>query len=240
MLADFIDNQLIDSAFKMLIFTPSSLTDALPYYERAVSLDCLKSVGELFDAHPDMNIKQLWLPRNIPTVGFSWLSKPSGSLASGTPRSHSRTRKQRQPKQPQSQHGLSVRHVPPWHTKSHSPNRLTGDRTSCSTSGKPAKFSCLILYTMYWIITGHAFLGSYTQVSSPRRSKGRVVQLPLSSLMRSKCEHLHYHHATHPIVSGAGSFLYTQLTVLQSTIGRLYLHVACLKFRSHFLLLSLL
>jgi len=57
MLADFIDNQLIDSAFKMLIFTPSSLTDALPYYERAVSLDCLKSVGELFDAHPDMNIK---------------------------------------------------------------------------------------------------------------------------------------------------------------------------------------
>jgi hypothetical protein len=36
-----------------------------PHFVRANSLDCLKSLGELFNAHPNMNIRLLWLPRNI-------------------------------------------------------------------------------------------------------------------------------------------------------------------------------
>jgi hypothetical protein len=36
-----------------------------PRFVHANSLDCLKSLGELFDAHPNMNIRLLWLPRNI-------------------------------------------------------------------------------------------------------------------------------------------------------------------------------
>jgi hypothetical protein len=75
MFADFIDNQPIDSAFNILIPTPSSFAvnrvlDASPHEEQAVSQDCLKSLGELFDAHLNMDIRLLWLPRNIPTVGF--------------------------------------------------------------------------------------------------------------------------------------------------------------------------
>jgi hypothetical protein len=64
MLADFIDSQPINSAFNILIPTPSSFVvnrvlDASPHEEQAVSLDCLKSIGELFDAHLNMNFRLL-------------------------------------------------------------------------------------------------------------------------------------------------------------------------------------
>jgi hypothetical protein len=33
-------------------------------------LECLGRIGELLDAHPNLNIRLLWLPRSIPPVGF--------------------------------------------------------------------------------------------------------------------------------------------------------------------------
>jgi hypothetical protein len=59
----------------VLIFLPSNFAvnralDASLHEEQAVSIKCLRRIGELLDAHPNMNIRLLWLPRAIPSVGF--------------------------------------------------------------------------------------------------------------------------------------------------------------------------
>ena len=74
-LADFLVTQPNDPQHNILIFLSSNFAvqrvlDASTHEEQAVSIDCLTRIGELFDAHPNVNIRLLWLPRNIPSVGF--------------------------------------------------------------------------------------------------------------------------------------------------------------------------
>ena len=64
-----------DTALRSLIPALDVLTDFLdmnasPHEEQAVSIDCLRRIGELLDAHPNTNIWLLWLPRTIPSDGF--------------------------------------------------------------------------------------------------------------------------------------------------------------------------
>ena len=176
MLADFIDNQPIDSAFKILILTPSSLTDASLYDEQAVSLDSCKSVGELFDAHPDMNSSgslgtshgrlQLALEA-IRTADLKDTEEPlSIKKATTTKTTAVATWAERWHQVPRSPLAYQITLTKPPDRRLHPTFLVRQDA---------AKFSCLNLYTMYLIITGHAFLGSYTQQFFPQHTQEQIT-----------------------------------------------------------------
>jgi len=73
-LTDFLASQQ-DGPKNILIFLTSNFAinkaqDALLHEEQTVSINCLIQIGELLDIYPNLNIRLLWLPRNIPSVGF--------------------------------------------------------------------------------------------------------------------------------------------------------------------------
>jgi hypothetical protein len=70
-------------------FAVSRVLGASPHEEQAVLIECLIRIGELLDAHPNVNIRLLWPPRTIPSFGFkragNWHLRPLIECGSSTP-----------------------------------------------------------------------------------------------------------------------------------------------------------
>ena len=74
-IADFMHTQPNNSQHNILVFLSSNsavnrVLDASPHEEQAASIESLKRIGELINAHLNLNIQLLWLPRTAPSVSF--------------------------------------------------------------------------------------------------------------------------------------------------------------------------
>jgi hypothetical protein len=188
-LTDFLDSQPIDAHHNILICLPSNFAvrralDASPHEEQAVSIDCLRRIGELFDAHPNTNIRLLWLPRTIPSDGFKKARQAALEAI--------RTAVLRDIEEPHSIKDQKMKTktaaIAAWAERWHQmPRSSLAYKTALTKppDGRPhptflvrqdaAKFSRLTICTLYRIITGHAFVGSYTQRFFPQHTQEQVA-----------------------------------------------------------------
>jgi len=188
-LADFLDSQQEVPQRNILIFLASNFAvnralDASPHEEQAVSIEHLRRLGELLETHPDVNIRLLWLPRNNRSVGF----KRAKQLALEAIRTADLTnfeephsiKKQKEA----TRNAATATWAERWHQTPHASlvyktalTRPPDGRTHPTflTGEQAAKFSRLTLCTMYRIITGHAFVGSYTQRFFPQHTPDQVA-----------------------------------------------------------------
>jgi hypothetical protein len=188
-LTDFTNTQGNDTQCNVLIFLSSNFAvskalDASPHEEQATSIECLQKIGELLDTHPNMNIRLLWLPRTIPSVGL----KRARQLAfeairtadlRGVEEPHS-IKDQRQ----KTKEAAITAWAERWHQ---APRSSLAYQTALTKppDGRPhptflvrqdtVKFSRLTLCTLYRVITGHAFVGSYTQRFFPQHTPEQVA-----------------------------------------------------------------
>jgi hypothetical protein len=188
-LTDFLTTQPNNPQRNILIFLSSNLAvgrvlDASPHAEQAVSIECLARIGELLDAHPNVNIWLLWLPRTIPWVGF----KRAKQLAFEA----IRTADLRDVKEPHTINGQKKKTretaIAAWAERWHQAPRSSLAYKIALTrppDGRPhptflarqeaVKFSRLTLCTLYRVITGHAFTGSYMQRFLPQHTREQVA-----------------------------------------------------------------
>ena len=124
------------------------------------------------DTYPNLNITLLWLPRKIPFVGFKrakQLALEAICMAEPKPNDEPHTIKHLKKKTKENTIAKWTEH---WHS---TPHTLLAYRTALT---KPpdgrlhptfpvkfdsAKFSCMTRCTLYCLITGHTFIGAYTQ-----------------------------------------------------------------------------
>ena len=182
----FLETQPHQNIFILLPshFAISRVLDASPHEEQAVSIEYLRRLGELLNTHPGLNISLLWLPRNIPSVGF----KRAKQLALEA----IRTADLRDVEEPhtikaqkkKTKENVTATWAERWHQM---PRSSLAYRTALTKppDGRAhptflarqdaVKFSRLTLCTLYRVITGHAFIGSYTQRFFPRHTGDQVA-----------------------------------------------------------------
>ncbi len=137
------------------------------------SLDqLLTKIGELTNAHPNLSIRLLWLPRSIPFIGFrraKQLALEAICIAPAEAAKEPCTIKNQ--KQKTREEAITT-WATWWHQAPHTSlvyrtaltKPLDGQAHPVFHIGQnPAKFSWKTFCTLYQIITGHAFIGSYTQ-----------------------------------------------------------------------------
>ena len=188
-LADFLSSTQVEPQCNTLVFLPSKFTinralDGSPHNDQPVIIRFLKQLGEFLTAHPYVNIQLLWLPRSIPFVGFRrakqlilkaiHIAVLNPELEPHTIRDQKRRTKKEAiatwaqcwHKSPHSSLAYKTALMQPPNSKPH-PTFLT--------KPEAAKFSCCTLCTMYQIITGHAFVGSYMQCFHPTHTPEEVA-----------------------------------------------------------------
>jgi hypothetical protein len=187
-LTDLLASQQ-DGPRNVLIFLASNFAinkaqDASPHEEQAVSIECLRRIGELLDIYPNLNIRLLWLPRNIPSVGF----KRAKQLALEAIRTAD-LRGEEEPHSIKAQKKKTTEAaISAWAERWHqAPRSSLAYKTALTRppDGRPhptflvrqdtAKFSRLTICTLYRVITGHAFIGSYTQRFFPQHTQEQVA-----------------------------------------------------------------
>jgi len=158
--------------------------DTSPHEEQATSIKCLIKIGELMNTYPHLNICLLWLPRSAPFVGF----KRARQLALEA----IRTTDWRADEEPHSIKDQKSRTettvVTAWAERWHQmPCNSLAYRTALTRppDGQPhpvsqagqgeAKSSRKTVCTLYWVITGHAYIGAYTQCFYPQHTWEQVA-----------------------------------------------------------------
>ncbi len=176
-LSDFLKNQQIDSKWSTLIFTASSFTvhrafDASPHEEQSTSIKCLTKLGELIITYPHLEVRLLWLPRSTNFVGFKrakQLAHKAICMAELRDDKEPHTIKDQKAKTREAAVTNWAQH---WHQMPHSSLAYKTALTKLPDSWahpvflaaqNEAKSSRKTLCTLYRVITGHAFIGSYTQ-----------------------------------------------------------------------------
>ena len=216
-LTNFLTNQQIDNEWNVHIFTPSNFAvcralDASPHEEQTTAIKCLTKIGMLMTDFPHLNIRLLWLPRSIPFVGFRrakqlTLEAIRTANLRGIEEPHTI-------KDQKASTGRAV--VSTWAERWHQmPCTSLAYKTALTRppDGRPhpvflagqeaAKSSRKTLCTLYRVITGHAFIGAYTQWFYPQHTQEQIacpcsepvqtvehvlLECPLHTATR--CEHL--------------------------------------------------
>ena len=174
---DFLASQQATTQQNFLILTPSTLTitralDTSAHKEQVVMLECLNKLSIIFENYLNMNIRLLWLPRSIPFVRFrraKQLALESICTAAFITEDEPHLiRSQRE----RAKEKVLATWAEQWDqdpcislTYQTVLTKLPNECQHPTFLNKPeaAKYSCLTLCTMYWMITGHAFIGKYTQ-----------------------------------------------------------------------------
>ena len=149
-----------------------------------MSINCLTWIDELLDIYPNLNIRLLWLPRNIPSVGFKrtkQLALEAICTAKLKEDDEPHLIKAQKKKTTETAILMWAEH---WHQ---APQSSLAYRTALT---KPpdgrlypiffvwqntVKFSCLTICTLYRIITRHTFIGSYTQRFFPQHTQEQIA-----------------------------------------------------------------
>jgi hypothetical protein len=134
--------------------------------------------------YPNLNIQLLWLPRNTPFVGFrraKQLALEAVHTAEPSPDEEPHTIKYQKKKTKEAAIATWADH---WHN---SPCTSLVYRTALTkppdsrpnptfkTKPNSAKFSHTTCCTLYCLITGHAFIGSYTQCFYPCHTPEQIA-----------------------------------------------------------------
>ena len=201
-LAEYLSTQQPGTHLKAHIVSPSTFaiskaTDSSPHDEQDVTLQCLKKIGELMDAYPNINIELLWLPRSIPFVGFQrvkQLAFEAICMAVRRPEEEPHTIKHMEKKTKQDAIATWTER---WHRMPHNSLAYKTALTrppdgrphpTFPTKEEPAKFSRTTSCTLYQLITGHAFIGAYTQRFYDQHTPEQVA-CPCGELVQT-VEHL--------------------------------------------------
>ena len=178
--------------------------DASPHEEQNTALGHLYKLGELFNAYPSLKITLQWLPRTIPFVGFrrgkqltleairtadlATIEEPHSirQQQDATRSEATATWGDRFYQAPRL--GLSYKTAllaPPDggpHPTFQPPPPPTKDATTAPTDNatpheepKKVKFSCITYATFYHVITGHTFVGEYTQRFYPEHTPAQIA-----------------------------------------------------------------
>jgi hypothetical protein len=171
----------MDAKWSVLIFTSLSFMvhralDASPHEEQATSIECLTKLGELMNTYPYLEVHLLWLPRSTPFVGF----KRAKQLAHEAIRT-SELRDDEEPHSIEDQRAKTREAaVTAWAQRWHQmPRPPLAYKTALTkppdgwahpvflAAPNEVQSSKRTLCTLYRIITGHAFIGAYTQSFLP-------------------------------------------------------------------------
>ena len=191
----------LQATFKVLLPSNSALHRALdpsPHGEQATSLRHLTKIGELFDAHPNIDIVVQWLPKKIHFAGFRRAKRkaltairlatpdsiaeepPSVNKLKETARSNATAawaEKWHLAPRTSLAYRTALRAPPdgrahhtfhPEHRINKQPEQLRGEK-------KLTKFSRLTHSTFYRFVTGHAFTGEYTMRFYPKHTQDQLA-----------------------------------------------------------------
>jgi ribonuclease HI len=167
--------------------------DASPHEDQGESLKILRRLSDFLERFPNANITLLWLPRKVPFVGFKrakQLALEAARTANlndvAEPQTINSQKKasrdavvttliERWHQSPQTSMAYrTALNAPPDGKTHHSfqPNHQTAPTEMGNTT--TAKFSRLTHSTLYRIITGHAFVGEYTQRFFPQHTPDQI------------------------------------------------------------------
>jgi hypothetical protein len=176
-LTEFLTTQQAEAQLEVIIASPSNLAiskvlNTSPHEEQDITIKCLGKIGEIITAYPNTNIKLLWLPRTTSFVGFKrakQLALEAIWMAELDPDSEPHTIKHQKMK---TKWAAITTWADRWHN---APRTSLAYRTALTkppdgrphptfpTKQEPAKFSWTTSCMLYRLITGHAFIGAYTQ-----------------------------------------------------------------------------
>ncbi len=173
----------------ILLFSPSKFTinkilDTSPHEGQAVSVKCLTKIGELLDPHPNLTIRLLWLPRSIPFVRFRRSKQLAlESIRTAVLAAEEETHSTKDQKKRTRDAAIAT-----WAERWHQLPRVSLSYQTAlikPPDGRPhptfhinqdsVKFSRKTITTLYRIITGHAFIGSYTQRLFPQHTPEQIT-----------------------------------------------------------------
>jgi hypothetical protein len=177
MLSDFLATQQTETQLEAVITSPSNLAiskvlNTSPHEEQDITIKCLEKIGEIVTAYPNTNIQLLWLPRTTAFVGFKrakQLVLEAIRTANLNPDGEPHTIKHQKMK---TKHAAIATWADCWHN---APCTSLAYRTALTkppdgrphptfpNKQEPAKFSRTTSCMLYWLITGHAFIGAYMQ-----------------------------------------------------------------------------
>jgi hypothetical protein len=178
------------------------MLDASTHDEQEVSIRHLNTLGELLTTFPNIQVKLQWLPRKVPFVGFRRtrqlafeairIADPTGlreipsikkqkdaaertAIATLEDRYHKGPRTSfayqtalREPPNGRAHHTFQIKPTPAREYRTPGPNERNRDEELKD------KFSRLIYSTLYRIITGHTFVGEYTQRFYPPHTQNQI------------------------------------------------------------------
>jgi hypothetical protein len=188
-LADFLTSQQMETQPKVFITSSSNFAinrvlDTNPHDEQNITIKCSEKIGELMTSYPNLNIQLLWLPRNTPFVGFRRAKQLALEAVCTAELSHDEEPHTIKHQKKKTKEAAVATWANCWHN---SPHTLLVYRTALTkppnsrphptfkTEPNSAKFSCTTHCTLYRLITGHAFIGSYTQHFYPRHTPEQIA-----------------------------------------------------------------
>jgi ribonuclease HI len=197
-LTTFLDDEPVHRS-KLIIFTLASGTainkalDSSPHENQEESLKILRRLSNLVDTFPNINITLMWLPRKAPFIGFR-RAKQLALEAARTADLTNLAEPQSINSQMKSTKDSAVRALTErWHQSPHTsmayrtalnapPDGKTHHTFPPKHQAAPepgqtttVKFSRLTHSTFYRMVTGHAFVGEYTQRFYPQHTPDQIA-----------------------------------------------------------------
>lgn len=193
-------------SFTILLSSSQALgrtLDPSTHEEQEVSLQHLRSLGEILNAFPNTNVILQWLPKKIPFVGF----RRAKQLAMEAIRTAETANLEDPPTIRKQQKEARDAAIAAWAVRWHQaprtsmayqtalrtppdgrvhhtfqpkrkPDKDTKSRPDATHTGEPknaVKFSRLNHATLYRLLTGHAFIGEYTQRFYPLHTQDQIA-----------------------------------------------------------------
>jgi hypothetical protein len=120
------------------IIGPRAQLDTSPHDGQDTTIQCLRKLGDILHAFPNIAIRLVWLPKKAPFIDFrraKQLAVEAIRTANLTeikePQTASKTRRKRprKPPAPRGRNASTTLHTHPWYTRQRSRNPQTGERT---------------------------------------------------------------------------------------------------------------
>lgn len=195
-LADFLSSQATPIRATLLILSSSTTAisktlDASQHDNQATSIKCMTKIDEILVAHPHTEIRLSWSPKNAPFVGFKRAKQLAlEAIRIATPTEEDELHTISHQKQRTKEAAVSA-WAERWHQ---TPRNSLAYQTALTRppEGKPhptffipkrpadirartVKFDRRIISTFYRLITGHAFVGAYTQRFFPLHTPNQIA-----------------------------------------------------------------
>jgi hypothetical protein len=200
----------------LMLFTPSptaagTVLDASPHDEQETSIKCMEKVEEILNAHPDTTIRLAWLPRNAPFVGFKRAKQLAfEAVRTATPAEADEPHTIKSQKKRAKEDAVEA-----WATDWHQAPRTSlayrtaltrppdgrphpsfhAERSPVDPRARKVKCPRRTRSTFYRFVTGHAFVGEYTQRFFPQHTQDQIA-CPCGEPVQT-IEHVLLHCPTH-------------------------------------------